>query len=64
MNTEGNKLMATGILRAFGLNELEIKKAQESWPPLEAAAEEAAKKAVEAKARADAAKAAAAPAAK
>ena len=60
MNTEGNKVMATGILRAFGLSESEIKKAQESWPPLEAAAVEAAKKAAEAKAKADAAKAAAA----
>jgi lysophospholipase L1-like esterase len=60
MNTEGNKLMATGILKAFGLNESEIKKAQESWAPLEAAAEEAAKKAAEAKAKAEAAKAAAA----
>ena len=60
MNTEGNKLMATGILKAFGLSESEIRKAQESWTPLEAAAEEAAKKAAEAKAKADAAKAAAA----
>ena len=60
MNTEGNKLMATGILRAFGLDESEIKRAHESWPPLELAAEEAAKKAAEAKAKADAAKAAAA----
>jgi len=63
MNTEGNKLMATGILRAFGLNESEIKKAQESWAPLEVAAAEAAKKAAEAKAKADAAKAEAAKAA-
>jgi lysophospholipase L1-like esterase len=60
MNTEGNKVMATGILKAFGLNEAEIKKARESWPPLEAAAEVAAKKAAELKAKADAAKAAAA----
>jgi len=58
MNTEGNKVMATGILKAFGLNASEIKKAQESWPPLEAAAVEAAKKAAEAKAKAEAAKAA------
>jgi lysophospholipase L1-like esterase len=68
MNTEGNKLMATGILKAFGLDAAEITKAQESWPPLEAkAAEEAAKKAAAAKAKAEAAKAAgatAAPAAK
>jgi len=65
MNTEGNKLMALGILKAFGLNDSELKKAQESWPPLEeaakeAAAKEAAKKAADAKAKADAAKAAAA----
>jgi len=60
MTTAGNNLRATGILRAFGLNESEIKKAQESWPPLEVAAQEAAKQAAEAKARAAAAKAAAA----
>jgi lysophospholipase L1-like esterase len=64
MNTEGNKLMATGILKAFGLSDSEIKKAQGSWAPLEAkAAEEAEKKAAEAKAKAEAAKAAKAAAA-
>jgi lysophospholipase L1-like esterase len=63
MNIEGNKVMATSILTAFGLNEAQIKKAQESWPPLEAAAAEAAKNAAEARAKADAAKAAKAAAA-
>jgi lysophospholipase L1-like esterase len=58
MNTEGNKLMATGVLQAFGLDATQIKKAQEAWVPLEAQAAEAAKKAAEAKAKADAEKAA------
>ena len=62
MNGEGNKLMALGVLQAFGLNEAEIKKAQKSWVPLEAQAAEAAKKAAEAKAKAAAAKGSAAPA--
>jgi hypothetical protein len=35
MNAEGNKLMATGILRAFGLNEAELQKAEAAWKPLE-----------------------------
>ncbi len=57
MNGEGNKLMAVGVLRALGLNDAELKKAEASWPPLEAAAAEAAKKAAEAKAAAAKAKA-------
>ena len=31
MNTEGNRVMALGILQAFGLNEAELKKAREAW---------------------------------
>lgn len=42
MNNEGNELMAIGILRAFGLNEVEIKKAKAAWPPLQAQAAQAA----------------------
>jgi lysophospholipase L1-like esterase len=63
MNTEGNKIMATGVLQAFGLDAAQIKKAQEAWEPLVAQAEDNAKKAAEAKARAAAEKAAAAAAA-
>ena len=68
MNAEGNKLMALGVLKAFGLDDAQLKKAQESWPALEAKAAEAAKaaaakKAVEAekKKAAEAAKPAPAP---
>ena len=57
MNTEGNKLMATGVLQAFGLDAAQLKKAQAAWAPLVVQAEEAAKKAAEAKAKAAAAKA-------
>ena len=64
MNGEGNKLMAIGVLQAFGLNAAQIEKAKASWPALEAAAAEAAKKAAEAKAAADKAKAKAEAAAK
>jgi lysophospholipase L1-like esterase len=69
MNAEGNKLMAIGVLQAFGLNAAQIEKAKASWVPLEAAAAEAAKKAAEAKAaaakaKAEAAKGQPAPAAK
>ena len=60
MNTEGNKLMATGVLMALGLNAAELDKAKASWPALEAAAVEAAKKAAEARAKAAAEKAKAA----
>lgn len=42
MNPEGNKLMALGILAAFGLDDGELKKAEEAWsklaPPPAAAA--------------------------
>ena len=50
MNGEGNKLMALGVLSAFGLNDAQLKKAQESWPALEAKAAEAAKAAAAKKA--------------
>ncbi|MGB8167506.1 MAG: GDSL-type esterase/lipase family protein [Chthoniobacteraceae bacterium] len=43
MNGEGNKIMALGVLKAFGLDEAQLKKAQGSWPALEAKAAEAAK---------------------
>jgi lysophospholipase L1-like esterase len=64
MNTEGNKIMATGILQAFGLDAAQIKKAQEAWVPMEAQAAEDKKKGDEARAKAAAEKAAAAAAAK
>ncbi|MBK8094230.1 MAG: hypothetical protein IPK32_20245 [Verrucomicrobiaceae bacterium] len=57
MNTEGNKLMAIGVLKAFGLSDAEIEKAKASWAPLEAAAVEFAKKQAEDRAKAAAAKA-------
>ncbi len=57
MNTEGNKLMAIGVLQAFGLNATELDKAKASWPALEAAAVEQAKKQAEARAKAAAEKA-------
>lgn len=60
MNTEGNKLMATGVLKAFGLNETEIARAKAAWVPLEAAAVEYAKQQAIARAKAAAEKAAAA----
>ncbi len=31
MNPAGNKMMATGVLKAFGLSPVQIKKAQASW---------------------------------
>ncbi len=43
MNAAGNKLMALGVLKAFGLDEAQLKKAQEGWPAIEAKAAEAAK---------------------
>lgn len=64
MNGEGNKLMAIGVLKAFGLNAAELTKAKASWPALEGAAAEFAKKQAEARAKATAEKAKAAPAPK
>lgn len=49
MNVEGNKLMAIGVLKAFGLNEAEIEKAKAAWIPLEAKAEELARQRAEAR---------------
>jgi hypothetical protein len=31
MNPAGNEMMATGVLKAFGLNAKQIAKAQQSW---------------------------------
>lgn len=31
MNPAGNKMMATGVLKAFGLDDAQIKKAQKAW---------------------------------
>jgi lysophospholipase L1-like esterase len=64
MNTEGNKIMATGVLQAFGLDAAQLKKAQEAWVPMEAQAAEDKKKGDEARAKSAAEKAAAAAAAK
>jgi lysophospholipase L1-like esterase len=64
MNAEGNKLMAIGVLKALGLNEAELDKAKASWPALEAAAVEFAKKQAEARAKAAAEKAKGTPATK
>jgi len=61
MNTEGNKVMATGLLQAFGFDAQQLKKAEAAWAPLEAQAVENAKKAAEAKAAKAAAKAATTP---
>jgi lysophospholipase L1-like esterase len=60
MNAEGNKIMATGVLQAFGFDAAQIKKAEAAWVPMEAQAAEEAKKVAEAKAKAAAEKAAAA----
>jgi lysophospholipase L1-like esterase len=57
MNTDGNKLMAIGVLKALGLNDAELKKAEAAWKPLEeeaAAAAAARKKAQEEQAAAKA----------
>lgn len=56
MNVEGNKLMATGVLTAMGLDAAQLKKAEAAWAPLIEKAADAAKKAAEAKAKAAAAK--------
>jgi lysophospholipase L1-like esterase len=65
MNGDGNKLMATGVLKAFGLNDAQLAKANEAWAPLAVKAAADAKAAAEAKAKKAAeAKAPATPAAK
>jgi len=61
MNAEGNKLMAVGVLKAFGLNETELDKAKSAWPALEATAAEFAKKQADARAKAAAEKTKGAP---
>lgn len=58
MNTEGNKLMAVGVLKALGLDDDQIQRAREAWLPLETLEAEIAKRAAEAKARLDAERAA------
>jgi lysophospholipase L1-like esterase len=57
MAAEGDKLMALGLLQAFGLNAAQLEKAKAAWPALDAQAAEAAKKAAEARKKADADKA-------
>ena len=42
MAIEGDKLMAKGVLMAFGLNAAELKKAEEAWVSMEEAAKKAA----------------------
>jgi lysophospholipase L1-like esterase len=64
MNGEGNKLMAIGVLKAFGLNAAELNKAKASWPALEVAAVEFAKKQADARVKAAAEKAKGTPAPK
>lgn len=49
MNTEGNKLMAIGVLKALGLADAQIEKAKAAWIPLEAKAQEAKKQQDEAR---------------
>ena len=63
MNGEGNKLMATGVLRAMGFDDAAMAKAQESWTELIAKSDAAAKGAAEKKATKAAAEKAAAEAA-
>ncbi len=54
LNTAGNKLMATGVLKAFGLDGAQLGKAQEAWDKLEVAAKAEAEAKAKAKAEADA----------
>lgn len=60
MNTAGNKLMAVGVLQAFGLNVAQLKKAQDAWAKVTEAEDAAKKAADEAKRAAEEAKKAAA----
>ena len=59
MNSEGDKLMAIGVLQAFGLDAAQIEKAKTAWAPLEAQVAEE-RKAAEARAAGAKAKAEAA----
>ena len=54
MNTEGNKLMAVGVLKALGLDGAQLAKAQAAWTGLEAQVKAAAEAKAKAKAEADA----------
>ncbi len=38
MNPEGNKLMAIGVLKAFGLDDAQLKRAEEAWAAIPAGA--------------------------
>jgi lysophospholipase L1-like esterase len=49
MNAEGNQIMATGVLQAFGLDAQQIEKARSEWRTLLAAAEKDAKARAEAR---------------
>lgn len=49
MNVEGDQLMATGVLQAFGLNAKQIEKAKTAWAPLVAAGKAAQEKQAEAR---------------
>ena len=53
MNTAGNKIMAAGVLQAFGFDAAQLTKAEEAWAPLEMKADEETRKADEAKANAE-----------
>ncbi len=64
MNTEGNKVMAMGVLKAFGFSGEELQKAALAWAPLAVQAEESAKAAAAAKAAKAEAQKAASPAEK
>ena len=64
MNTEGNKVMAVGVLKAFGFSGEELQKAALAWAPLAVQAEESAKAAAAAKAAKAEAQKAASPAEK
>lgn len=64
MNVEGNKLMAAGVLKAFGLNNDQLEKAKVAWSSLEVKAKELAKQQAEARRAKEAAKANSAPAPK
>jgi hypothetical protein len=55
MKVEGNHLMAVGVLKAFGLNEEELRKAEAAWAPLLVQAREAEEAALAAAAAAKAA---------
>ena len=54
MNTEGNKLMAVGVLKALGLDAAQLAKAQAAWTGLEAQVKAEAEAKAKAKAEADA----------